>query len=159
MTRYFLKVCAITLALGLVGVLTEGAEAETSPIRKVSRSLQSRCMMNTSVEKVMRSRFRAAVPLGKMPREVLLDTLSIAGSSFTLVTNDSICAIARNTYANIYHGTDSARKAMMFAAFPAVMVVQLRPDRIWISAIEFDDYQLYRRVLVDSSWRLVSKRF
>jgi hypothetical protein len=119
---------------------------------------QNHCLADAGVERILRARLDA-FEKRRVGSDRLFDTLDVRGSTFSVVSSDSLCVIARTTYLKALHGSSSETLAGASASFPAVMLVRLRADRYWIATKEFDNWMLYRRILVDSNWRFISSRF
>lgn len=150
-----LSVIALIVAIcTMFGIVQQTSASEVTTARKIPR--QTHCLTDSSVEEVLRGRLTDILDPDR-DDDSILDTLNMAGSSFTRITNDSLCARAVIAYADLLHNTDSADHARSLTGFPAVMLVQLKPNRFWIATDEFAPWGTYQRVLVDSSWALVSR--
>ena len=86
--RISVMLAAVAVTLGLAGI-TEASEISTSKMTP----RQSHCLADSSVEEVLRNRLGDILDPDR-DDDAILDTLNMAGSTFTRVTVDSVCAKA-----------------------------------------------------------------
>jgi hypothetical protein len=133
----------------VIAVNSMSADSSANPMRAGA------CMNNSEVEQEIEARLEA-VQTRSIGQNLIMDTLQLEGMNAVKITNDSLCARARDAYLNVFHSADSASRAAAAEAFPAVLLYRLTPNRMLIATDEEDGWRIYRRVLVDSNWVVAS---